>query len=375
VSALVLLAACGPVDGSVASPAAMAAVSEPVADSVFVELVDRLSEPGGYFDTDNLISNEDSYLHPLGILRELGTRGGVYLGVGPDQNFSYMAQVRPEMAFLVDVRRDNLLQHLWFKALFTLAETREEYLGLMFGREPDGPTLSDSPGEAAASADGLLAVLAARRTADEGAREIRERVREAVVGFGVPLSDDDLEMIDFIHRSFIEAGPELKFVSFGRGSDWRYPSYRDLVLSTDLEGERGNYLVDAADYAFLRQMQIENRVVPVVGDLAGPHALRAIGEEVRNMEATLSVFYTSNVEFYLFGDGSFADFARNALALPRNNRSVIIRSFFRGAHPRRRPGFLSTQLVQRMDAFSEAWESGELRSYGQLVRSSHEGGN
>jgi len=81
------------------------------------------------------------------------------------------------------------------------------------------------------------------------------------------------------------------------------------------------------------------------------------------------------VEFYLFGDGSFADFARNALALPRNNRSVIIRSFFRGAHPRRSRGFLSARLVQRMDAFSEAWESGELRSYGQLVRSSHEGGN
>src|SRR5215204_4388412 len=63
----------------------------------FGRLIERLSEPGGYFDTDNLISNEASYLHVLGRLRKLQTSGGAYIGVGPDQNFSYMAQIRPRI--------------------------------------------------------------------------------------------------------------------------------------------------------------------------------------------------------------------------------------------------------------------------------------
>src|SRR5712691_5756223 len=84
----------------------------------FAALSARLSEPGGYFDSDNLISNETSYLHVIGKLRELGVAGGVYLGVGPDQSFSYIAKIRPKMAIIIDIRKDNLLQHLLFKALF-----------------------------------------------------------------------------------------------------------------------------------------------------------------------------------------------------------------------------------------------------------------
>ena len=78
------------------------------ADTTFAALVERLSESGGYFDTDNLISNESSYLHVMGALREIGVRGGAYIGVGPDQNFSYIARIRPSIAFIIDIRRDNL---------------------------------------------------------------------------------------------------------------------------------------------------------------------------------------------------------------------------------------------------------------------------
>ena len=70
-----------------------------LSDAAFAALIERLSEPGGYFDTDNLISNETSYLHVIGTLRELGVSGGAYIGVGPDQNFSYIAAIRPSIAF------------------------------------------------------------------------------------------------------------------------------------------------------------------------------------------------------------------------------------------------------------------------------------
>src|SRR5262245_26763390 len=62
----------------------------------FSQIVEKFSEPNGYFDTDNLISNESSYLHVLGKMRQMKISGGAYIGVGPDQNFSYITQIRPE---------------------------------------------------------------------------------------------------------------------------------------------------------------------------------------------------------------------------------------------------------------------------------------
>src|SRR5689334_19338964 len=113
------------------------AVAQAKEDS-FAKTVADLSEPGGYFDTDNLISNEKSYLHALSDLERRGVSGGVYVGVGPDQNFSYIARIRPAAAIIVDIRRDNLLLHLLFKAIFGMSRNRMEYLGVLTGRQtPD----------------------------------------------------------------------------------------------------------------------------------------------------------------------------------------------------------------------------------------------
>src|SRR5688572_2736680 len=106
---------------AVATGTATAQIPRSLSDSAFAALVARFSEPSGYFDTDNIISNEDSYLHPISTLRRIGVTGGVYVGVGPDQNFSYIAAVRPRAAVIVDIRRDNLLEHLLFKSVFALS--------------------------------------------------------------------------------------------------------------------------------------------------------------------------------------------------------------------------------------------------------------
>ena len=104
------------------------------ARTAFAAQVASLSEPNGYFDTDNLISNERSYLEVLPDLDRLNVRGGAYIGVGPDQNFSYIAHIRPSVAYILDIRRDNLLLHLLFKAIFQQSRTRVEYLAVLFGR-------------------------------------------------------------------------------------------------------------------------------------------------------------------------------------------------------------------------------------------------
>ena len=121
-------------------------------DSSFAGLVARLSEPNGYFDSDNIITNEASYLHVASQLAKVGTHGGVYIGVGPDQNFSYIAMIRPSIAFMVDIRRDNLLEHLLFKSLFAMSRNRLEYLCLLFGkRVPAGHRPMDRPADRGAA--------------------------------------------------------------------------------------------------------------------------------------------------------------------------------------------------------------------------------
>ena len=47
----------------------------PFTASQFASLIARLSEEGGFFWNDNFVSNEVSYLHPLGKMRALGIQG------------------------------------------------------------------------------------------------------------------------------------------------------------------------------------------------------------------------------------------------------------------------------------------------------------
>jgi len=373
--ALAVVAACDGrrVDGAVQAGAGGAAVAvvpapaaPPLADSTFARLIAELSEPGGYFDTDNLISNEASFLHVAQDLRELRDRGGAYIGVGPDQNFSYIAALRPTIAFILDIRRDNLLQHLFFKALFELSPDRLTYLGLLFERELEGAGEEVPERGIDALVERLDAAVPTAESREHALRIVRERVQ----ALGVPLTAEDLERIDFIHRSFIEAGPDLRFTSHGRRSQFYYPTYRQLLLERDRTGRQANYLASAEDFRFLKELQERNLVIPVVGDFAGPHALAAIGREVERRGERVVAFYTSNVEFYLMMDDVFDRFARAVAELPRADGAVIVRSYFnrgRGGHPATVRGYYSTQLVQDMGEFVDDWRRGEYGSYFALV--------
>ena len=178
----------------------------------FASHVASLSEGGGYFDTDNLISNERSYLQILPDLREGGVRGGAYIGVGPDTNFSYVAAVRPEIAFIVDIRRDNLLLHLLFKALFDLSASRVEYLAHLLGR-PLPPAVQGWRG---APIDRLVTYFDRPPLGADALSALRKRVDDSIARTGVALSAEDSATITRFHNRFIEAGLELRFNSIGR---------------------------------------------------------------------------------------------------------------------------------------------------------------
>lgn len=332
-----------------------------LADTAFASVVARLSEPGAYFDTDNLISNESSYLHVVGGLRDLGVRGGAYLGVGPDQNFSYIAHIRPRLAILVDIRRDNLLQHLLFKALFDLSADRLQYLGLLLGRPVPARRDATQP------LDEMVAYLDRTPMRPATLDSAHARVRGRLRAYGVPLSAQDLETIHRFHSTFAREGLALRFQSHGRPPQAYYPTLRQLVLERDRQGRPSSYLANDADFQFVRGLQRQNRVIPAVGDLAGDRALPAIARFLGERGERVSAYYTSNVEFYLAQEGKLDAFVANVKRLPRDPRGVVIRSVFRVGHPQSVPGYRSTQLLQPLDALVREHDAGRIRSYWDLV--------
>ena len=329
----------------------------------FAARITQLSERGGFFDTDNLISNEKSYLHVIPALHDGGVSGGAYVGVGPDQNFSYIAQIRPAIAFIVDIRRDNLLLHLLFKACFSLSETRVDYLSLLFGRPP--PARLDDWRKA--DVERVAAYIESTRTTDAGVAAIRVKLDAAIRTFGVSLSAEDVATIHRFHQTFVTGGLPLKFETTGRAPRPYYPSYRDLVFETDRQGHRWNYLATEDDFQFVRSLERRDLVIPVVGDLAGPTAVVQIGKTMTERGDRLSAFYTSNVEFYLANDNTFQKFVDNLSHVPHTSKSVIIRSIFSGPLPYNMPGYASASVVQSVDDLLQGYAAGRFRNYRELT--------
>ena len=331
----------------------------------FAALSARLSEQAGYFDSDNLISNETSYQHVLGKLRELGVQGGVYVGVGPDQNFTYISKIRPRMALLIDIRRDNLLQHLMYKALFERSRNRLEYLCLFFGK-PFPKTKGWEQRPVKDLVEYIDSTASDPKLFEKTASDIRRDVQK----FGLMLTPTDLDTIAKIQRAFYTAGLDIRYSSHHRPPRSIYPTYRDLMLERDLEGQMQNYFNSEEDFQFIRKLQVQDLIVPIVGDLSGPQAVKAIGKYVSDLKERVSAFYVSNVEFYLQRQGTFDKFVENVKMLPIDGRSMIIRSYFNyyaPPHPQAEPNHFSTQLLQRIEDLIKQCQNGECESYNDIV--------
>ena len=342
------------------------------APAEFAALIARLSEPDGAFHSDNLVSNETSYLHVFSAFRDLGIKGGAYLGVGPEQSFSYLAEIEPEIAFIVDIRRDNLLLHLLLKAMFATAGNRLEYLCLLYGRAAptDLALWTDLPLES------LLEYLDAR-SADSVLHVANHRRLMAMVGsFGVPLTETDRATLRRFHDEFARAGLDVQYTTQA-GRMWRaMPTNRDLYLATDLDGVQGSYLASEDRWRRVRDLQRRHRVIPVTGDLAGPKALRAIGQYLTETRRTVSVFYVSNVEQYLFRNDVFPAFVANTRTLPTGPNSLLVRSLVGGGRwsggSGSSPGLVSRQRAQTFKRFREITATPDSVSYRALVADAFE---
>ncbi len=325
---------------------------EKLAAEEFGRLVERLSEEGGYFDTDNLISNESSYLHVIPRLNTLNLRGGAYLGVGPDQNFSYIAHLEPELAIILDIRRDNMLMHLLYKALFELSDDRMAFLSNLFARVPDSRQVSEE-----LDIDALMDSIEALPVRSE---KEQDTLVDVMIGkiqqFEVALDESDLANIQRFYMQFISKGPGLRFTSHGRSPQSYYPTYRQLAAETTVDGEKVSFLSKEVYFQRLKKLHEENRIVPAVGNFAGPEALPEIGKYLKEVNLEVSAYYTSNVEFYLMNQRRIDRFAENVSQLPLKDGGVFIRSYFnrwRAGHPLSVPGYGSTQILQPIQTMLE----------------------
>ncbi|HEY9226121.1 MAG TPA: hypothetical protein VIP11_05710 [Gemmatimonadaceae bacterium] len=298
---------------------------ESLSDREFWQFFTSMSEEGGSFPSENFVSNEQQYQNVIPTLQRTLTPGGVYLGVGPEQNFTYITNLKPRMAVIFDIRRQNAMAHLMYKALFELSPTRADFVSRLFSRPlPSTLSILAKPSE-------LFAAASAAKMSDSAYDANRLAIIDVLaVKHGFALSPADVQSINHVYAAFFEAGPEINYgYRFGSSPGFRstFANYGYLQSLTNAHGVNMAFLANEENYLWMRGLEQKNLVIPVVGDFAGTKAIRAVGDYVRQRDGKVSAFYLSNVEQYLFRQAGDAErFYRNVESLPIDTTSHFIRS-------------------------------------------------
>jgi hypothetical protein len=297
------------------------ALPERLTDEQFWTIISDSSESGGSFRSDNLLSNELQMQHVIPELIKTAPPGRAYLGVGPEQNFTYISALKPSIAFIVDIRRGNMNLHLLYKALFELSTDRGEFVSRLFSKKrPDGLTASST---AAEIFKGYWDVETGEALYKENVEAIRNHLTKA---HKLPLTAEDLRGIETVYYAFYWYGPIIQYSTSMGGGGGNFPTYAQLMTATDGAGTARGFLASEEQFAFLKGLHARNLIVPIVGDFAGTKALRSVGRYLRDRDTPISAFYLSNVEQYLGREGRWDLFCANVATLPLDGSSTFIRS-------------------------------------------------
>ena len=318
-------------------PSGRAAASTPkeLSDQQFWSLSKEFSEEDGIFRSDNLLSNETTFQYIIPKLLSTTKQGRVYLGVGPEQNFTYIAALKPSMAFIIDIRHGNLDVHLMYKALFELSKDRADFVSRLFSRKrPDGLT------EDSSVSDIFNAYLMA-----DGSQELLEENLKAIQDVlikkhGFPLTSGDIEGIRWALGNYYNFGPTINYnsslsasippaivgaVGGGFGGNTGV-TYATLMTADDGNGQTRSFLASPENFEFIKDLESRNLILPVVGDFGGTKAIRAVATYLKSVDAMVSAFYLSNVEQFLGQGGKWRNFCSSAATLPLDATSFFIRS-------------------------------------------------
>ena len=326
-----------------------------LSDEQFRRIISESSERDGHFDSDNLVSNETGFQSVIPKLLQVTRPGGVYVGVGPEQNFTYIAALQPRMAFVVDIRRQNTLLLLMYKALFEVSSDRADFLRRLLSRQrPSGldPT---------STAKDLMDAYS-RVSPDGDLRELNLRtvLDRLVNAHGFTLSSDDTSRISYVMNAFFERGLEVTYVNPG-SPNARQASLTTLMTAADPGGQPRSFLATEENFRIVQNLQKRNLIIPLTGDFAGEKAIRSIGQYLRQFDARVTVFYTSNVERYLFGtprapSDAWKRFYANVAALPVDESSTFIRT---GAN-------VEQSVLGSMSKLVAAYRDGKIQRYADI---------
>jgi hypothetical protein len=333
-------------------------------DKDFWRMIEDFSEPGGTFRYENFISNERSIQYVIPELKANAKPGGVYLGVAPEQNFTYIAALQPRIAFIIDIRRQNMLVHLLYKALFELSPNRADFVARLFSRRrPTGLN------ERSTAVEMFSAFERVSGDAAFYAQNLRE-MKDVLARHAYALTAADLSTIEKVYDVFHRGGPSMNYGFASPTPNSQTPSYVVMMTSTDLAGRSWSYLATEDSFRYVKEMQRKNLIVPLVGDFAGPRVIRNIGRYLKDRQATVTAFYVSNVERYLPG-AQWEAFFSNVATLPVDASSVFIR-FVDNDYTRLLQGWtpgkdVQTGLIPMLELVN-LHNAGRLPSYPELLR-------
>ena len=346
-------------------------IPDRLSDAEFWHMFADFSEPNGFFSSENLLSNETGFQRVIPELLRTVKPGSVYIGVGPEQNFTYIAALHPKMAFIVDIRHQNATYHLLYKALIEMSADRADFLSKLFSRpRPAGLSVNTSVDSLFAAYAGVAPdTMYWHRTLDA----VKDRLRK-FHSFAMDTSEVLLLTRNF--DALYWAGPNLSY-NFnanngnfsGRGGG-QMPTYHTLMTATDAAGIKRSYLAADSTYQVLRDLELRNMLVPITGDFAGPKALRTVADFVKKNNAVVTTMYCSNVEQYLFQNGIWPTFEANIATLPLDSTSTFIRSGRPGGGGNYGGGGMAGSLLQSMQWLVQATADGKISTYQDLLNSS-----
>jgi len=393
-------AGCAAAQQSVAEPrpvvarapqrAGSSSIPARLADSTFWRLMTEYSEPWGTFRSENFVSNETSLQWVIPELARRAPTGGVYMGVAPDQNFTYITALQPAIAFIVDIRHQNAMQHLMYKALIEMSKDRADFLAKLFAR---------APLEGVDTASSVNVLFQALRKQNPDTARYRENLRaitdRLVSVHRFALSDSERVALGCVYGAFFAMGPDLTYgyasecnnpgpygymqggTAGQRRSGFRGPTYQAMLTETDSAGVNWSYLGSEKAFRALKDMEERNLIVPLTGNFAGPKALRAVGQWARDHGTKVTTFYISNVEQYLFEQGDEAKrFFENVATFPVDSTSMFVRSFQGGRFfptdpnvqftPQSSAG-RSMEVYGSIEQTVRAFRAGRITSWGDVL--------
>ncbi len=213
-----------------------------------------------------IVSNEMRQYHFRPAIERIG---GVFIGVGADQNYTMAGWARPELLVLMDFDQVIADLHSVYRLAFLEADTPAEFLDLW----------------------------------QRGNRKrFRELIKEAY-------ASDRRRRIAALQA--FRLSRRAVFVRLTK-----------LMESYSTAG-RSFFLTDPEQYAHIRTLYRTGRVLAVRGDLTARRTMHELGQVLADSGRTVRVLYLSNVEQYFPYSRRFR---RNIAALPIDEWSLVLRT-------------------------------------------------